>query len=105
MAITSQECANHAMDLPRAGVAEILSKAKNTSVTSLAEAHISKANRGKVRLLRREELTAGWDPASDPSLTGWEVAHLAGNLPPRARRWGAAPCSGRRAGYGVIADV
>lgn len=86
MAITNQERVNHAMDLPRAGVAEILSKAKNTSITSLAEARIFKANRGRVRLLRPEELTAGWDPASDPSLTAWEVVHLAGNLPPRARR-------------------
>ncbi len=39
------------------GVAETLSKAKNTSVEGLAEAGILEARGGKVRLLRRDELT------------------------------------------------
>jgi putative DNA methylase len=57
------------------GVAETLSKAKNTSVAGLAEAGILESKRGKVRLLRPEELPAGWDPATDPRLTAWEVVH------------------------------
>ena len=57
------------------GVAETLSKAKNTSVTGLQEAGILKSSRGKVRLLAPAELPAAWDPATDPRLTVWEVVH------------------------------
>jgi putative DNA methylase len=57
------------------GIAEILSKAKNTSVTGLAEAGILESARGKVRLLRPEELPADWDPATDTRLTHWETVH------------------------------
>ena len=57
------------------GVAETLSKAKNTSVAGLAEAHIIDSRRGKVRLLKAEELPPAWDPATDPRLTAWEVVH------------------------------
>lgn len=59
------------------GVAETLSKAKNTSVNGLVEAGILEARGGKVRLLRRDELDTGWDPARDKRLTSWEaVQHL-----------------------------
>ncbi len=57
------------------GVAEILSKAKNTSVSGLAEAGILESKRGKVRLLKPEELPKNWDPATDARLTSWEVVH------------------------------
>jgi putative DNA methylase len=57
------------------GVAETLSKAKNTSVAGLAEAGILDSRRGKVRLLKPEELPANWNPATDPRLTAWEVVH------------------------------
>ncbi len=36
---------------------------------------IVESKRGKVRLLRPEELPADWDPATDPRLTAWEVVH------------------------------
>ncbi len=55
------------------GVAETLSKAKNTAVERLVEAGILSARGGKVRLLRREELSEGWNPARQPHLTVWEV--------------------------------
>ena len=55
------------------GDAETLSKAKNTSVGGMVEAGILQARAGKARLLRREELPADWNPASDPRLTVWEV--------------------------------
>ena len=57
------------------GVAETLSKAKNTSVQGMVEAGILKSRRGKVRLLKPEELDENWDPATDPSLNAWEVVH------------------------------
>jgi putative DNA methylase len=57
------------------GVAEQLSKSKNTSVAGMVEAGILESKRGKVRLLRPEELPIGWDPAKDPRLTAWEIVH------------------------------
>jgi putative DNA methylase len=57
------------------GVAEQLSKSKNTSVDGMVDAGILESKRGKVRLLRPEELPAGWDPATDQRLTAWEIVH------------------------------
>jgi putative DNA methylase len=57
------------------GVAETLSKAKNTSVAGMVEAGIVASARGKVRLLKPEELPADWDPARDTRLTAWETVH------------------------------
>jgi putative DNA methylase len=57
------------------GVAEQLSKSKNTSVAGMVEAGILESKRGKVRLFRPEELPASWDPATDPRLTAWEIVH------------------------------
>lgn len=59
------------------GIAETLSKAKNTAVNALVEAGIVKSKAGKVRLLRRDELPDGWNPATDTRLRHWEVVqHL-----------------------------
>ena len=57
------------------GVAEQLSKAKNTSVAGMVEAGILESKRGKVRLLRPDELPADWDPDTDKRLTAWEMVH------------------------------
>ncbi len=57
------------------GVAEQLSKSKNTSVAGMVEAGILESKRGKVRLFRPAELPAGWDPATDLRLSAWEVGH------------------------------
>jgi len=57
------------------GVADVLARAKNTSVEGLAAAGILDSRHGKVRLLKPEELPADWDPATDPRLTAWEVVH------------------------------
>jgi len=59
------------------GVAETLSRAKNTAVNGLVEAGIVAARSGKVRLVKREELPEDWDPSSDKRLTVWEATqHL-----------------------------
>ncbi|HVC79950.1 MAG TPA: hypothetical protein VNL35_05530, partial [Chloroflexota bacterium] len=59
------------------GTAETLSSAKNTSVAGMVRAGILRAAGGKVRLLRRDELPADWNPASDSRLTVWEITqHL-----------------------------
>jgi putative DNA methylase len=57
------------------GVAETLSKAKNTSIEGLAGAGILEAKRGRVRLLKPAELAADWDPARDTRFTHWEAVH------------------------------
>jgi putative DNA methylase len=57
------------------GVAEQLSKAKNSAVSGLVEAGIIFSGKGKVRLLKPAELPAGWDPTTDTRLTVWESVH------------------------------
>jgi putative DNA methylase len=57
------------------GVAESLSKAKNTSVGGMVDAGIVEAGRGDVRLLRPDELATDWDPVRDARLTVWESTH------------------------------
>jgi len=57
------------------GVAETLSKAKNTSVQGLVEAGVLASKGGKVRLLSPGDLPENWDPATDSRLTVWEMVH------------------------------
>jgi putative DNA methylase len=57
------------------GMAETLSKAKNTSIAGMVEAGILASKGGKVRLLRPDELSADWDPETDLRLTAWESVH------------------------------
>jgi putative DNA methylase len=57
------------------GEAELLSRAKVTSVNGLVQAGIVQARGGKVRLLRPEELPKDWDPSADRRLTIWEMTH------------------------------
>ncbi len=57
------------------GVAETLSKAKNTSVSGMAAARVLASSRGKVRLLKPSELSADWNPATDSRLSAWEIVH------------------------------
>ena len=57
------------------GEAELLSKAKVTSVSGLVEAGIVRSRGGKVRLLRPDELPEDWDPARDRRFTVWEATH------------------------------
>lgn len=57
------------------GVADVLARAKVTSVAGLAEAGLLASRAGKVRLLAPAELPEGWDPIADPRLTVWEMVH------------------------------
>ncbi len=57
------------------GVAETLSKAKNTSVEGMVEAGILSSRCGKVRLLGPSDLSADWDPARRKRPTVWETVH------------------------------
>ena len=57
------------------GVAETLTKAKNTSVAGMEQAGILISKAGKVRLLKPNELPVEWDPASDKRINAWETLH------------------------------
>ncbi|MBE3584146.1 MAG: DUF1156 domain-containing protein [Limnochordaceae bacterium] len=57
------------------GKAELLSKAKVTSVAGLRQAGLVHSKGGLVRLLRPDELPKEWDPAADKRLTVWEMTH------------------------------
>jgi len=57
------------------GLAETLSKAKNTSVAGMMAAGILSSGGGKVRLLKPEELDAGWEPETDTRKPVWEALH------------------------------
>jgi putative DNA methylase len=58
------------------GVADVLARAKNTSVQGLVSAGILRSSRGEVRLLKPSELAADWDPSTDTRLSAWESVHL-----------------------------
>ncbi len=57
------------------GQADVLARAKNTSVEGLARAGVLESGAGKVRLYRWDELDPGWDPTEDERLTVWEATH------------------------------
>ena len=60
------------------GRAEVLSKAKVTSITEMADPRTSpilEAKAGKVRLFRPEELEEDWTPEGDGRLTVWDMVH------------------------------
>ncbi len=86
------------------GVAETLSKAKNTSVQGMKDAGIldKKSPGGKVRLLRPGELAADWDPVRDPRLTVWEVVH---HLVRRLEAGGEAAAAELVSVLGGVAEV
>lgn len=59
------------------GIAETLSKAKNTSIQGLVSAGILQAKAGKVQLLKRSELPDNWNPTTDDRIPDWEATqHL-----------------------------
>ena len=57
------------------GVADVLARAKGTSVAGLADAGILESRRGKVRLFKPSELPANWDPETDSRMSHWEIVH------------------------------
>lgn len=57
------------------GEADVLARAKATSINGLADAGVLKSGAGKVRLLRPNEYPADWDPRKDPRIPIWEMLH------------------------------
>ncbi len=54
------------------GDAEVLARARDTSVEGIAESGVLQARTGRVRLLSREEYPDEWDPTSDRRVNIWE---------------------------------
>jgi len=57
------------------GQADVLARAKNTSVDGLTHAGVLCSGAGKVQLYHWSELDPGWDPTTDRQLTVWEAVH------------------------------
>ena len=55
------------------GDADLLARAKNTTVDGVAEAGVVVSRDGNVRLVERVDLPADWDPATDRRFTVWEA--------------------------------
>jgi putative DNA methylase len=89
----------HGMDEGAFGDADLLARAKNTSVHGMVEAGIVHGRGGKVRLLQRHELDEGWDPGTDPRRTVWEgTQHLIKQLQEGGDEGAAELISGFRDG-------
>ncbi len=85
------------------GIAETLSKAKNTGIDGLKKAGILEAKSGKVRLLRREELLKDWEPATDKRLTAWETTQYLIRAIDEKGETGAAQLLNKLGGLGDVA--
>jgi putative DNA methylase len=57
------------------GQADVLARAKNTSVAGMSNAGVLESGAGKVRLLHWSEFDPGWDPSKDERLPVWEATH------------------------------
>ena len=93
----------HGFDAGDYGVAETLSKAKNTSVSGMVEAGIVRSRAGKVRLLRPQELPADWDPTGDDRLTTWEMVHHLIRVLEQGGESAAAELVRKLGGFGEVA--
>lgn len=57
------------------GQADVLARAKGTSVEGVREAHVIESKGGKVRLLSFAEYPIDWNPDTDPRIPVWEACH------------------------------
>ncbi|MBI3092542.1 MAG: hypothetical protein HYY96_17935 [Candidatus Tectomicrobia bacterium] len=86
------------------GEADVLARAKNTSVQGLVNAGVLVARAGKVRLLKRSEYEKDWGPVEDTRLTVWECTqHLIQKLAAEGEDGAARLCA--RLGGGKAEDA
>lgn len=57
------------------GVADVLARAKGTSVGGCAEAGVVESGGGQVRLMKPDEYPTEWDPKADKRQPVWEACH------------------------------
>ncbi|WP_026330260.1 DUF1156 domain-containing protein [Caldimonas manganoxidans] len=65
----------HGWATGRYGEAEVLSKAKGTSVEGLKASGVVASGKGELRLLKWAEMPRDWSPESDARLPVWEALH------------------------------
>lgn len=57
------------------GDADVLARAKGTSVTGLTDAGVVESGKGDLRLLKWAEMPVDWTPEGDPRTPIWEALH------------------------------
>lgn len=57
------------------GEAEVLARAKGTSVSGLVEAGVVESGKGELRLLKWIEMPSDWNPETDKRVPVWEALH------------------------------
>jgi putative DNA methylase len=65
----------HGWETAKFGEADILARAKGTSVAGVQQAGVIESGGGNVRLLKWREYPADWNPATDVRLPVWEALH------------------------------
>ncbi len=65
----------HGWETGQFGEADVLARAKGTSVQGVKDAGVVKSGGGDVRLLKWKEYKADWDPTTDDRLPVWEALH------------------------------
>jgi len=65
----------HRWEAGQFGEADVLARAKGTSVEGVKQSGVISASSGKVQLVRPAEYPADWDPATDQRLPIWEALH------------------------------
>lgn len=65
----------HGWEAGAFGEADVLARAKGTSVEGVRQAGVVTSAGGSVRLLPWKELNPAWDPASDTRVPIWQVLH------------------------------
>jgi putative DNA methylase len=86
------------------GEADVLARARDTSVSGLEGSGILRSGGGKVRLRSRGDLDAAWDPATDRRPTVWEATqHLVRRYFDEGSELSAADLLSRLGGMGETA--
>jgi len=80
------------------GEADVLARAKATSVSGLVDAGVLRSGSGKVQLLRPADYSADWNPQKDLRIPIWEVLHQL----IRALRQGGESAAGKLLGHGNV---
>ncbi len=80
------------------GEADVLARAKATSVSGLVDAGVLRSGGGKVQLLRWNDFPADWDPQKDLRIPIWEVLHQLIH----ALRQGGESAAGKLLGHGNV---
>ena len=93
----------HGTDEGEFGVAETLSKAKNTAINGLVEDGMVSARGGKVKLIDRNNMPEDWDPSKDKRLTVWEATQNLIRALDQKGEQGAADLLRRLGGLGETA--